>query len=204
MPKKIKVVDVNTETPVEQVPNVTVVAVTPEETTVTVEVPPPTVTEPVEVEPTEPVVMKKRGTRTTKPKPKKELQPIVEEATKVEETQKVEEAPKVEEPINKIEVLEELPKKNVKTVELVECPKCGKKVTERTLKYSHQSVCPANNPPDAQPKEQRKKQKQKQEDKQDDGVIYIQQEREPEPPVGVVRRITRRSERYRHLIANAF
>jgi hypothetical protein len=96
--------------------NVTVEAVTPEETTVTVEVPPPTVTEPVEVEPTEPVVMKKRGTRTTKPKPKKELQPIVEEPSKVEEP------PKVEEPINKIEVLEELPKKNVKTVELVECP----------------------------------------------------------------------------------
>jgi hypothetical protein len=72
------------------------------------------------------------------------------------------------------------------------------------LKYSHQSVCPANNPPAAQPKEQRKKQKQKQEDKQDDGVIYIQQEREPEPPVGVVRRITRRSEKYRHLIPHAF
>ena len=137
MPKKIKVGDVNTETPVEQVPNVTVEAVTPEETTVTVEVPPPTVTESVEVEPTEPVVMKKRGTRTTKPKSKKELQPIVEEP------------PKVEEPINKIEVLEELPKKNLKTVELMECPKCGKKVTERTLKYSHQAVCPANNPPDA-------------------------------------------------------
>ena len=196
MPKKIKVVDVNTETPVEQVPNVTVEAVTPEETTVTVEVPPPTVTESVEVEPTEPVVMKKRGARTTKPKPKKELQPIEEELPKAGEP------PKVEELINKIEVLEELPKKNVKTVELVECPKCGKKVTERTLKYSHQAVCPANNPPDAQPKEQRKKQKQ--EGKQDDGVIYIQQEREPEPPVGVARRITRRSERYRHLIANAF
>ena len=66
----------------------------------------------------------------------------------------------------------------------MECPKCGKKVTERTLKYSHQAVCPADNPPDAQPKEQRKKQKQKQDDKQDGGVIYIQQEREPEPPVG--------------------
>ena len=93
-------------------------------------------------------------------------------------------------------MLEELPKKNLKTDELVECPKCGKKVTERTLKYSHQAFCPANNPPDAQPKEQSKKhkQKQKQEDKRDDGVIYIQQEREPEPPVGVVRRITRRAE----------
>ena len=134
MPKKIKVVDVNAETPVEQVPNVTVEAVTPEETTVTVEVPPPTVTESVEVEPVETVVFKKRGTRTTKPKPKKELQPIVEEPLKVEEP------PKVEEPINNIEVLEELPKKNLKTVELVECPKCGKKVTERTLKYSHQEL----------------------------------------------------------------
>ena len=197
MPEKIKIVDVNAETPVEQVPNVTVEAVTPEETTVTVEVPPPAVTEPVEVAPVEPVVMKKRGTRTIKPMPKKELQLLVEEPAKVEEP------PKVEEPVNKIEVLEELPKKNIKTVELIECPKCGKKVTERTLKYS-ESVCPANNPPDAQPKEQRKKQKQKQDDKQDDGVIYIHQEREPELPVGVVRRITRRSERYRHLIANAF
>ena len=188
MPKKIKVVDVNTETTVEQVPNVSVEAVTPEETTVTVEVPPPTVTEPVEVEPVEPVVMKKRGTRTTKSKPKKELQPNVEEPERIQ--------PKVEEPIDTVVVLEELPKKNLKIVELVECPKCGKKVTERTLKYSHQAVCPANNPPDAQPKEQSKKQKQKQkqEDKQDDGVIYIQQEREPEPPVGIVRRITRRSE----------
>ena len=100
-------------------------------------------------------------------------------------------------------MLEELPKKNLKTVELVECPKCGKKVPERTLKYSHQAVCPADDPLDAQPKEQRKNQKQKQEDKQDDGEIYIQQEREPEPPVGVVRRITRRSERYRNLFANA-
>ena len=140
MPKKIKVVDVNAETPVEQVPNVTVETVTPEETIVTVEVPPPTVTEPVEVEPTEPVVMKKRGARTTKPKPKKELQPIVEEPPKLEEPSKVEEPQKVEEPINKIEVIEELPKKNIKTVELIECPKCGKKVTERTLKYSHRAV----------------------------------------------------------------
>ena len=115
----------------------TVEVVTPEESIVTVEVPPPTVSEPVEVEPVEPVVMKKRVTRTTKPKPKKELQPIVEEPSKVEEPQKVEEL------INKIEVLEEVPKKNLKTVELMGCPKCGKKVTERTLKYSHQAVCPA-------------------------------------------------------------
>ena len=35
-------------------------------------------------------------------------------------------------------------KKDIKTVELVACPKCGKKVTERTLKFSHPRTCPKN------------------------------------------------------------
>ena len=34
--------------------------------------------------------------------------------------------------------------KNIKTIELVSCPKCNKKLTSRTLKYSHESVCPGN------------------------------------------------------------
>ena len=38
-------------------------------------------------------------------------------------------------------------KKNVKTVELVECPKSGKKLTQRTLKYSHAAKCPKNEKP---------------------------------------------------------
>ena len=42
---------------------------------------------------------------------------------------------------------EEEVKKNVKTVELVECPKCGKKLTQRTLKYSHGAKCPKNEKP---------------------------------------------------------
>ena len=33
---------------------------------------------------------------------------------------------------------------NIKTIKLVECPKCNKKLTSRTLKYSHEAVCPAN------------------------------------------------------------
>ena len=36
------------------------------------------------------------------------------------------------------------PNKNVKIVELKECENCGKKLTARTLKYSHAAVCPAN------------------------------------------------------------
>ena len=36
--------------------------------------------------------------------------------------------------------------KNIKTVELVEGPSCHKQLTKRTLKYSHQSVCPALKP----------------------------------------------------------
>lgn len=35
-------------------------------------------------------------------------------------------------------------KKSVKTTVLVECPKCFKKLTERTLKYSHEDKCPKN------------------------------------------------------------
>ena len=61
------------------------------------------------------------------------------------------EPPVVEEPrpiINVVEEVKEEPpvSKNIKTVELVQCPKCNKKLTERTLKYSHEAVCPANEP----------------------------------------------------------
>ena len=43
--------------------------------------------------------------------------------------------------------------KNIKTVELVQCPKCGKKLTERTLKYSHPSKCSKNEDEQQQTKE---------------------------------------------------
>ena len=33
---------------------------------------------------------------------------------------------------------------NIKTVELVECPDCNKKLTKKSLKYSHAKNCPAN------------------------------------------------------------
>jgi hypothetical protein len=57
-------------------------------------------------------------------------------------------------PVEEVKLVEEVKpvedKKNIKTVELVECPKCGKKLTQRTLKYSHEAKCPKNdNPPPA-------------------------------------------------------
>ena len=41
---------------------------------------------------------------------------------------------------------EEPKNKNIKTIELVPCPKCGKKLTEITLKYSHYAVCTTDDP----------------------------------------------------------
>jgi len=35
-------------------------------------------------------------------------------------------------------------KKDVRVNELVECTKCGKKMTKKTLKYTHEKTCPAN------------------------------------------------------------
>ena len=45
--------------------------------------------------------------------------------------------------------------KDVKVIGLTQCEKCGKKLSARTLKYSHTRVCPAN--VDNQPVIQRKK-----------------------------------------------
>ena len=123
MVRKIKVGDVG-ETPnniIEQVQ-------TPE---------PMQVVEPIEpilpLEPIEPVVMKKpRAPRA--PRVNKEVVQQIEE----EEPQLIAELPLLI-PIE--EDQEESKPKNIKTIELVPCPKCGKKLTERTLKYSHYAVC---------------------------------------------------------------
>jgi hypothetical protein len=41
-----------------------------------------------------------------------------------------------------VEPERESEKRTIKTVELFECEKCGKKLTARTLKYAHASKCP--------------------------------------------------------------
>ena len=81
--------------------------------------------------------------------------------------------------------------KNIKTVELVPCPKCNKKLTERTLKYTHQDVCPAN-------ENKIKKEKVKH-------IEPIKELEQEDPPhFQKVKRLHVRSERYKNLITNAF
>ena len=74
------------------------------------------------------------------PKKKKEVDPPIvvseDEDVKLIETTIIVEDPVVEEDKKKDD--------NIKVIELLQCEKCGKKLTARTLKYSHNNVCPAN------------------------------------------------------------
>ena len=71
------------------------------------------------------------------PRKKKEVEPPIE----VSEDEEPEKIIVIDEPI----VVEDKKKdENIKVVELLQCEKCGKKLTARTLKYSHNGVCPAN------------------------------------------------------------
>ena len=107
--------------------------------------------QPIVVQPVEPVVMKKRASRA-KVVPTPDIEPEVEHEVE----------PVVVEPVVEVDsedvVKPEDEPKNIKTIELVVCPKCNKKLTSRTLKYSHESVCPENgNPPTSinRPKKQK-------------------------------------------------
>ena len=86
---------------------------------------------------------------------------------------------------------------------MVECPDCHKKLTQRTLNYSHQQVCPAKNPP-----KENKVSKPARVAKQAEPVQHIQVEYMGYNPVGpVINRIQRvnvRQERIKKLVANAF
>ena len=64
----------------------------------------------------------------------------VNEAEEVEQVESVKQEEAVSE--TKPEAEPESEKRILKTVELIECEKCGKKLTARTLKYSHSSKCP--------------------------------------------------------------
>ena len=86
---------------------------------------------------------------------------------------------------------------------MVECPDCHKKLTQRALKYSHQHVCPAKNPP-----KENKVSKPARVVKQPEPVEHIQVEYMGSNPVGpVIQRIQRvnvRKEKFKHSVANAF
>ena len=135
-------------------------------------------------------------------------------ATKKTELLQVEDKPIEEKPVEVIEINISDPiddkKKNIKTVELVECPKCGKKLTERTLKYSHPIKCPKN---ENKPKEINLP---KSENKPDE-INLLNSENKPDEiamskietkPLGVLEnrllKIKEKQERYKNLARNAF
>ncbi len=84
--------------------------------------------------------------------PAEEVKPKPKRKPATKKTKVVEDAPVVE-PITDaviepaveavIEPVVEAPKK-VKTLELVKCPKCGKEMTKRTLRYDHDKTCKGN------------------------------------------------------------
>ena len=105
--------------------------------------------QPIVVQPEEPVVMKKkRAPRPKVPvfeKVEQQPEPVVEPVVELAASSLVGMQPVVVEPVVEVEPDDE--PKNIKTIELVSCPKCNKKLTARTLKYSHESVCPENGHP---------------------------------------------------------
>ena len=89
-----------------------------------------------ELMPIEEKIEKPKAKRKAAAKKVKVVEPIMEEP--------IIEEPTIEEPIVEPIVLEptieEAPKKT-KTVELVECGKCGKHISKRTLRYDHEKTC---------------------------------------------------------------
>ena len=77
---------------------------------------------------------------------------------------------------------------NIKVVELLHCDKCGKKLTARTLTYSHNNVCPAN-----ENKTPPKYKRVKPDDELKEDV---------KTPIKV-ERIKRRQEKFNNLLSNA-
>ena len=98
---------------------------------------------------------------------------------------------------------EESKQTNIKTIELVPCPKCGKKLTERTLKYSHYAVCTTD---EHKPTKKTKKEKFNEEQdppKVEQTQTIVDTYNEPQT-IQKTKRLQVRSERYKSLIVNAF
>ena len=98
-------------------------------------------------------VKKQRASRAKKqPVPEEKVEAVVEPQfvkitnERFEEPEKPEEPEKTEEPEKPAET------KNTPVIEQVPCPDCGKKMTARTLKYSHSDICPVKFP--KQPRKQ--------------------------------------------------
>ena len=83
------------------------------------------IVEPVEDEPIEAEPVEDIEDIKPKAKPKRKPSKIIVEDLKPE-------------PV----VVEEAPKKNIKTLEQIDCPKCEKPMTKTTLRYHHDKTCP--------------------------------------------------------------
>ena len=75
-----------------------------------------------------------------------QIEPVKEDVEKPTETDTKTEDTAEEQDI------EDLPKTKVRTNELHECPKCGKFMTLKTLKYTHEKTCGVYQPPPKPPK----------------------------------------------------
>ena len=93
--------------------------------------------QPIVVQPVEPVLMKKKRASRAKVVPTPDVVALDKSEPEVEN-----EVEPVVEVDSEYVVMPEDEPRNIKTIELVVCPKCNKKLTSRTLKYSHESVCP--------------------------------------------------------------
>jgi len=157
MPSQLTIVDLMSDTQTEAAP------IKYEEVVEKVDDKP---TEPVEVvNPSDPVVMKKPRAKPRNPKKKKDempdltlesIQEVQPEVTQEVTPMVVEEPEPVAEPETQETEVDNKSKKKgcYKTVELVACPKCGKKLTERTVKYSHANKCSKNDNPHPEVKAQ--------------------------------------------------
>jgi hypothetical protein len=185
MPKKIKLLSIEEDKVSVVDENGAEVPDEPEPTAVAVEKP---ITDIEEVPQEQPKPKPKRQPRA---KPKKEIEEELNIVIPVEPADLP--APAVPAPKPVAEA--EKPKENTKTIELVTCPKCNKKVTAKTLKYSHERVCPATKPTEqveevAKPVPRAKP---------------VEVAAQPEPPVHErIRRMNNRKENYKNLVIHAF
>ena len=85
---------------------------------------------------------------------------------------------------------------SIKVVELSQCEKCGKTLTARTLKYTHNNVCPAN-----ENKTPPKPKRVKQSDSKEDIVLDVKEEQH-KPPTRIDK-IRKRQENFNVLFSNA-
>ena len=81
----------------------------------------------------------RRGTDAPSSPVKEDIEKPTETDTKTEDTAEEQD-------------IEDLPKTKVRTNELHECPKCGKFMTLKTLKYTHEKTCGVYQPPPKPPK----------------------------------------------------